>query len=49
MTAVQEAVAARPMYACDRAMVVTNRHFTQQAMQLAGANDVARWSRNDLV
>lgn len=47
--AVQEAVAAKPMYRCDRAMVVTNRYFTGQAKRLAQANDVALWDRDDLV
>ncbi|MGH3026557.1 MAG: restriction endonuclease, partial [Gaiellaceae bacterium] len=47
--AVQEAVAAKPMYRCDRAMVVTNRYFTQQAKRLARANGVSLWSRDELV
>jgi restriction system protein len=47
--AIQEAVAAKPMYRCDHAMVVTNRHFTEQAKQLANANGVRLWSRDDLI
>jgi len=47
--AVQEAVAAKPMYRCDRAMVVTNRNFTDQARRLASANDVILWNRDKLV
>jgi len=47
--AVQEAVAAKPMYRCDYSMVVTNRYFTQQAIRLARANGVRLWNRDDLV
>lgn len=47
--AIQEAVAAKPMYRCDRAMVVTNRYFTDQAKRLARANHVALWNRDELV
>jgi len=47
--AIQEAVAAKPMYRCDYAMVVTNRYFTEQAQRLARANGVRLWNRNDLV
>ena len=47
--AIQEAVAAKPMYSCDQAMVVTNRYFTQQAERLATANGVRLWNRDELV
>jgi restriction system protein len=47
--AVQEAVAAKPMYGCDHAMVVTNRYFTEQARRLANANGVRLWNRDELV
>jgi restriction system protein len=47
--AVQEAVAAKPMYRCEQAMVVTNRHFTAQAQELAHANLVTLWDRERLV
>lgn len=47
--AIQEAVAAKPIYRCDYAMVVTNRYFTEQAKRLAEANGVRLWSRDDLV
>jgi restriction system protein len=47
--AVQEAVAAKPMYRCDHSMVVTNRYFTEQARRLARANGVRLWNRDDLV
>jgi restriction system protein len=46
--AIQEAVAAKPMYRCDCAMVVTNRYFTDQAKRLAEANRVTLWNRDDL-
>lgn len=47
--AIQEAVAAKPMYRCEHAMVVTNRYFTEQAQRLAKANGVHLWNRDDLV
>jgi restriction system protein len=47
--AIQEAVAAKPMYRCDRAMVVTNRYFTEQAKRLARTNGVTLWNRDELV
>jgi restriction system protein len=47
--AVQEANAAPAMYGCSRAMVVTNRYFTQAAKKLARANRVELWDRDTLV
>lgn len=47
--AVQEAVAAKGLYECDLALVVTNSHFTQQARRLARANEVELWDRRELV
>ena len=47
--AVQEAVASKGMYACDAALVVANREFTQQAQKLARANKVELWGRAMLV
>jgi restriction system protein len=47
--AVQEAVAAKGYYDCDEAMVVTNSFYTKQAIELAKANHVKLWDRNDLV
>jgi restriction system protein len=47
--AVQEAVASKVMYACDSALVVANREFTQQAQKLARANKVELWGRAVLV
>jgi restriction system protein len=47
--AVQEAVAAKGYYGCDRALVVANRAFTDQARRLARANKVELWDREVLV
>jgi len=46
--AVQEVVAAKAYYDCERAMVVTNSYFTKQAAILARANGVLLRSRDDL-
>lgn len=40
LEAVQEAVAGKAMYRCDKAMVVTNASFTNAACELANKNDV---------
>jgi restriction system protein len=47
--AVQEVAAAKAPYRCTGALVVTNRSFSPQARQLARANDVALWDRDELV
>lgn len=47
--AVQEVVAAQKMYNGTKAMVVTNRGYTKQAQQLAKANNVELWDREQLV
>lgn len=47
--AVQEAVAAKGIYHCTHAMVVTNSSFTHQARRLAEANGVELWDRKQLV
>ena len=47
--AVQEAVAAKRMYGCTEAMVVTNSTFTRTAGELARANRVVLWDRDRLV
>jgi restriction system protein len=46
--AVQEAVASKGYYQCDRAMVVTNSYFTNQARTLASRNKVELWDRKVL-
>lgn len=47
--AIQEAVAAKGYYDCPHAMAVTNSYYTKQAKELAKANKVTLWSRDDLV
>ena len=47
--AVQEAVASKEYYRCDKVMVVTNSRFTRQARTLAKANRVELWDRDELV
>jgi restriction system protein len=47
--AVQQAAAAKSIYDCTDAMVVTNSRFTQQARKLAKANDVRLIDRDELV
>ena len=47
--AIQEAVASKGYYSCDKAMVVTNSFFTKQAIELARSNEVELWDRNRLV
>jgi len=46
--AIEEAVAAKGHYSCQKAMVVTNSYFTEQAKRLAASNDVALWDRREL-
>lgn len=46
--AVQEAVAAKGVYGCTKAMVVTNNLFTGHAQNLAKANGVELWGRERL-
>lgn len=47
--AIQEAVASKGYYSCEKAMVITNSVYTRQAAELARANKVELWDRNDLV
>lgn len=47
--AIQEAVAAKDYYKANRAMVVTNSYYSQQAKKLAAANQVELWDREALV
>lgn len=46
--AVQEVAAAKGYYGCERAMVVSNGYYTDQALILARANGVLLRSRDDL-
>lgn len=47
--AIQEAVAAKGIYKCTEAMVVTNSYYTKQAFELARADNVKLWNRDDLI
>jgi len=46
--AIQEAVASKNHYNCNRAMVVVTSYFTRQAISLAKSNNVELWDRNKL-
>lgn len=48
-SAVQEVVAARDYYEADRCIVVTNSHFTKNAIELAEVNSVELWDRDSKV
>lgn len=47
-SAVQEAVAGKSFYMCNRIIVVTNNYFTKSAIELANANSVTLWNRDIL-
>ena len=47
-SAVQEAVAGKNFYNCDKVLVITNNFFTASAIELAQANDVILWNRDML-
>ena len=47
-SAIQEAVAGKNYYGCDRVVVVTNSLFTKSAVDLANANNVVLWNRDIL-
>ena len=47
--AVQEALSGKVYYGCDAAIVVTNRYFTNQAIQTAKATNVILWDRTVLL
>lgn len=47
--AIQEVVAAKEYYQAESCMVVTNSHFTINALNLAEANDVELRDRDDLL
>ena len=49
VAAVQQAVSAKAMYECTKAMVVTNGGYTRHARKLATANDVRLVGRDELV
>lgn len=47
--AIQEVAAGKNYYHLDKAMVVTNNFFTDSARQLANANSIILWDRNNLM
>lgn len=47
-SAVQEAVAGKSFYNCDKVVVVTNSYFTLSAIELAQVNNVILWNRDML-
>lgn len=48
-SAVQEAVAGKSFYNCNRVLVVTNNYFTKSAVELAKANSIVLWDRDKLI
>ena len=46
---VQEAVAGKNYYKCDVGVVLTNNYFTENAINLAKANGILLWDRNELI
>ena len=46
---IQEVVSGKVYYDCDIAVVITNRHFTPGAFELAKANRVKLWDREKLL
>ena len=47
-SAIQEAVAGKNYYGCQKVIVVTNNNFTAAAIELAECNDVILWNREIL-
>ena len=47
--AVQEAVAAKNHYNCQKAMVVTTNNYTKGAISLAKSNNVELWNKEKLM
>ena len=47
-SAIQEAVAGKCFYNCDKLIVITNNYFTSSAIKLAQANNVILWNRDML-
>ncbi|MCL2171372.1 MAG: restriction endonuclease [Defluviitaleaceae bacterium] len=45
-SAIQEVVAGLRFHKCDKGMVITNRHFTKSARELAEANNISIWDRD---
>jgi HJR/Mrr/RecB family endonuclease len=47
--AIQEASAGKKYYHLDKVMVITNNFYTDSARQLASANSIILWDRNNLI
>ena len=47
-SAIQEAVAGKSFYGCDKVIVITNNYFTSAAIELAQSNNVILWNRDML-
>lgn len=47
--AVQQVLGAMGHYKTEKGLVVTNRNFTKQAIELAGNNHIELWNRGDLI
>ena len=48
-TPIQEVAAGKNYYNCQRALVITNNFFTEGAVELAKANNVELWDRDQLM
>ena len=48
-SAVQEVFAGKKFYKCNIGIVLTNRHFTSSAIELAESNGVILWGREELL
>ncbi len=46
--AVQEVFSGKSYYSCDKAIVLTNSYFTEQAIDTAKKTGVVLWNRDDL-
>lgn len=47
-SAVQEVVAGKKHYNCNKTLVITNNYFTRSAIELAKSNNVELWDRDVL-
>lgn len=47
--AVQQTLGAMGHYKTEKGLVVTNRNYTKQAIELASNNDIELWNRGDLI
>lgn len=48
-SAVQEVFAGKTFYKCNVGIVLTNRHFSNSAIQLAEMNGIVLWGRESLL